>query len=420
MKVLWFTNTPSLYDQGKHHYNGGGWIDSLERLLSIHEGIELAVSFFHRDTGKKTSENGTTYYPLKRKRARSNPIKAVLNNWQGVLEKESFMDTFLEVINDYQPDIIQVFGTEREFSQVQEFTTIPVVIHIQGFLNPCLNSYFPSGQSSLNFLFNHKWFFRNIIGYSPAFFVKKFNRQAKREKEFLMKARFVMGRTKWDKLITDLYNPSIKYFHVDEVLRPEFYSADHPSTTSKSKKIRIISTLSATVYKGIDVVLKTASKLKELGSIEFEWLIIGINSNDILFRHFERTERINHGDTNIICVGRKNSEELIDIMKTADIFVHPSYIDNSPNSVCEAQMLGLPVIACDVGGVSSIVKRGETGILVPSNGIFEICTTILEFSQNPEKFHIIGKKAKESATIRHDKRRILTALIKTYQQIINK
>jgi len=47
MRVLWFTNTPSLYDQGKHHYNGGGWIESLEQLIKEQEGIELAVSFFH-------------------------------------------------------------------------------------------------------------------------------------------------------------------------------------------------------------------------------------------------------------------------------------------------------------------------------------------------------------------------------------
>ena len=60
-------------------------------------------------------------------------------------------------------------------------------------------------------------------------------------------------------------------------------------------------------------------------------------------------------------------------------FFHPSYIENSPNSVCEAQILGLPVIACNVGGLSTIISHNHSGILIPSNDysgasyIKEIC-----------------------------------------------
>ena len=48
MKVLWFTNTPSLYDQGKHHYYGCGWIESLEKLLENENNIDLGICFFHK------------------------------------------------------------------------------------------------------------------------------------------------------------------------------------------------------------------------------------------------------------------------------------------------------------------------------------------------------------------------------------
>ena len=43
MKILWFTNTPSQYEQGKHHYYGGGWIDSLETLIKQNKEVEYIL-----------------------------------------------------------------------------------------------------------------------------------------------------------------------------------------------------------------------------------------------------------------------------------------------------------------------------------------------------------------------------------------
>ena len=47
MNILWFTNTPSLYEQGKHHYHGGGWIESLVEIVRERSEIKLAIAFFH-------------------------------------------------------------------------------------------------------------------------------------------------------------------------------------------------------------------------------------------------------------------------------------------------------------------------------------------------------------------------------------
>ena len=70
MKILWFTNTPSLYEQGKHYYHGGGWIESLKKLIRKRPGIELAVAFFHPTDNKKIFKNRVTYYPILRKLGR--------------------------------------------------------------------------------------------------------------------------------------------------------------------------------------------------------------------------------------------------------------------------------------------------------------------------------------------------------------
>lgn len=50
-------------------------------------------------------------------------------------------------------------------------------------------------------------------------------------------------------------------------------------------------------------------------------------------------------------------------MSTATIMVHPCRADNSPNSVKEAAVMGLPVVASRVGGIPEIVEGQGTGLL---------------------------------------------------------
>src|SRR5690606_8912712 len=102
----------------------------------------------------------------------------------------------------------------------------------------------------------------------------------------------------------------------------------------------ILSTLSPTTYKGIDVALKTAQQLTNLCNVQFEWKIVGMDASTKLLKLFENKENISHKKVNITLLGKLNALQLINEMKEADVFVHPSYIDNSPNSVCEAQLMG--------------------------------------------------------------------------------
>lgn len=417
MKILWFTNTPSLYNQGKHHYHGGGWIESLEEIVKDRKEIELAVSFFHPSDKEKVIKKGTSYYPIYRKSGKKNPLKTVLSNWDIKFEEEKWDDKFLRIIYDFQPDVIQIFGTEEPFAKIQELTKIPVVIHIQGIINPYLNAYFPVNYSKWSFLLNKNYFFNNLIGNSPAFGKRRFAAGAKREQNFLSKAKYVMGRTHWDKMLAEMYNPNVQYLHIDEVLRPVFYQVDKAPKLRSNQQFKIISTLSPTVYKGIDVVLKTAKQLKELTNFDFKWEIIGLEENATLLRHFEKAEKINHKEVNIIFNGRKSPEEMIEMMWQADVFVHPSYIDNSPNSVCEAQLLGLPVIACNVGGLATLVEHDKTGFLVPSNGVFELVHFLSQLMDDDNLRIKIGQQGRQVASQRHNRDKIVTALLIVYSKL---
>lgn len=419
MKVLWFTETSTLYDHYENTYFGRGWTESLQLLLENEKEVELSVAFFHSTDSEKTIINNVTYYPIKRSRNKYNPLKKLLNNWKGSAEVFYLKASVDKIILDSNPDIIHVFGTEGAFSEINKYTNIPVVYHIQGLINPYLNTYLPINQSRFSFYLNLNYLANNIKGNSPAFELRRFKNQAKREANVLKSARYVMGRTNWDKNIVNLFNPGARYFHVNEVLRTVFYSANLIDLNDKKSVFRIISTLSPTIYKGIDVVLKTAKVLKELTNIDFQWEIVGLDSNSKLLKHFEKAENIKHREVNIVCVGRKNPDQLVKCLLNSDVYVHPSYIDNSPNSVCEAQILGLPVIACNVGGVSTLVEEGISGFLVPSNGVFEIIHHLNILKSDNNRRHTIGQQAKQIALRRHNKQTNVGDLLNVYKEIFN-
>jgi len=55
---------------------------------------------------------------------------------------------------------------------------------------------------------------------------------------------------------------------------------------------------------------------------------------------------------------------MVESLKTANVFVLPSILENSPNSLAEAQILGVPCVTTFAGGTIDYVKDGLTGLSV--------------------------------------------------------
>ena len=135
---------------------------------------------------------------------------------------------------------------------------------------------------------------------------------------------------------------------------------------------------------------------------------------------FESIFRKKFRNCNIVFLGVFSEAGLIKSLKEADIFVHPSYIDNSPNSLCEAQMLGMPVIATNVGGVATLIDHGTTGMLVPANAPYELAHSIALLAKDRIKAAQLGKEACIAALDRHDKAKTISSLLNVYQAMRNK
>ena len=98
--------------------------------------------------------------------------------------------------------------------------------------------------------------------------------------------------------------------------------------------------------------------------------------------------------------------------------VHPTYIDNSPNSVCEAQLAGLPVIATDVGGVSSLIENLQTGLLI-ENKPKAIEIAVKKLYDDDLLREYISKESRWVARERHNPKIILSKTLSMYKELIN-
>lgn len=410
MKVLWFTNTPSLYKKDLKGYNGCGWIESLERAVSEKNDIELAISFFHEDNVFKLKQDKVTYYPVTLYNSAFKKISRQLFYKTSEIKE---INAFLKVIDDFKPDIIHIFGSEYSFGLLTLHTNIPIIIHIQGLLNPNRNAWFAPETN--------KWDYFVINLFKPQKLLKDlwnlylFTKNTNRELTILKNCKWIMGRTNWDKELSQLFSEHRNYFYCSEMLRAPFYLTT-PWNYNQKGKIKIITTISQTAYKGFDLILKTAKILKQFTSIDFEWNVYGVNE----YTFWEKKLSIDSKNVSVHYKGVVDASVLVNSLQMSDIYVHPSYIDNSPNSICEAQILGMPVIATNVGGISSLIEDGISGILVPSNDPYTLAARIVKLSNDSNLAISLGRNAREVALKRHDSEKIISDLLSIYYKILDK
>lgn len=412
MKVLWFVQENFDPSREKGGYNGAGWISSLCNEIVKNDGIDLAMAFFSKDT-RVGKANGVKYYSMETPEL--SPFKKIYYRIKGKFNQEEealwskYRNKMLKVLDDFEPDIIQIFGSENKYGLIAAVTNVPVILHIQGVLGPYFNAFLPPYVSKRDFYFKD--------GLNPIKIIKNLSQiynwkmMTHCESNILRNVYYYFGRTTWDYRIAKLYNQKATYFFCNEVLREPFYEKEMKRQISS--KLKIVSTISSPPYKGYDLILKTAKLLCSM-NLEFEWTVFG----NISASFIETAIGIKHEDVHVKLFGVASEKQIKEILLSCTVYVHPSYIDNSPNSICEAQMCGVPVIATNVGGVCSIVEDGVTGYLVPTNDPYQIAYLVNMLSENQIEVEKICKTARQIALQRHDKIKIVDQLFTAYNHIL--
>lgn len=111
--------------------------------------------------------------------------------------------------------------------------------------------------------------------------------------------------------------------------------------------------------KRYDLVLKTAAELKALGLL-FHWYLVG----DGRLRGLLMRSAIELGvEKQVIFTGMLDSP--YPLLKHCDVLVLLSDYEGTPVIIDEAKVLGVPILARDVGGVKEQLENGEYGKILP-------------------------------------------------------
>ena len=410
MKVLWFSPTPSLAEDFLNNTpTNGGWIRSLEK--EIENKVQLSVAF--EDNGHVTIPNSKTkYFPIKINKKKKNLYSKVKSRLFIELESQSYLQKCKEIIEEVNPDIIHIHGTENPFGLIQSFSTIPTVISLQGILSVIEHKFF-SGFSYLDVLKYSP--IKDLILYKNLFTnFKELKKKSEREKVIFRLSKNLIGRTAWDKRVSKALAPDATYFHNNEVLKEDFY--DGVWNNQLEDKLNLFTTTGTDIYKGIETIIY-CSNLLDLNNIKYTWKIAGIDKNDEIIRITEKKFHTKISP-NVLLLGKIEDKRLKECILNCNIYICVSHIENSPNSLCEALLLGTPSIATDVGGIASLIENGESGILIPEGDAYSLCGAIIEMKENYELAKNFGNQARTESIERHNKEIIASDLLNIYQRIL--
>lgn len=115
-------------------------------------------------------------------------------------------------------------------------------------------------------------------------------------------------------------------------------------------------------------------------------------------------------------LGRR--EDAIRFMAAADIYVNPADVEGLPVSILEALALARPVVATSVGGVPSIIRNGETGVLVPADDPGALAAGIDQLVDNPGYATTLGEKGQALVAAEYSLEAMVRATETIYEKVL--
>jgi glycosyltransferase involved in cell wall biosynthesis len=417
MRILWITNTifpePSKA-LGLSVPIVGGWMYGLAEELSKNEDFEFGVATVYKKNDIKVLDiNGIKYYLL--------PCK---NNLKYQKNLELLWE---DVINSFMPDLVHIHGTEytHGLACINSKKNIKYIVSVQGLVS-VIERYYYAGLSNVDIIKNIA--IKDILKMNTVFQEKnKYKQRGHFEKEIISKVSHVVGRTEWDKQHINAINNSVVYHHCNETLRNKFYTSEKWDIKSK-KEYSIFISQGAYPIKGLHNVLKAVGMIKK----EFPSISIKVAGNSIIRNktikeklslngyglYIKRLIKKLYLDDVIVFTGSLSEDEMIKEYLSAHLFICPSSIENSPNSLGEAQILGVPVIAAYVGGIPDMVKHNETGMLYRFEEIEMLAGYIRKIFSEDSLATKLSLQGIKTAEHRHDRVINGREIMKIYSDIV--
>ncbi|MBR6256922.1 MAG: glycosyltransferase family 4 protein [Lachnospiraceae bacterium] len=448
MKILWLCNMmlPVIAQQFNiEASNKEGWISGLADVLLTHQaenGIELSIAFPLPEgalrAGNALVERELMIEDTKLKCYGFSEDTLNAHYYDSALE-----DIMDRIIKSAEPDMVHCFGTEypHTLAMCRRFPDkSKILITIQGLCSVYANVFEADLPDEVVVDVTFRDFLKkDSIPEQKA----KYIARGENETEAIRLAGNIGGRTPWDKHYAKEYNPDAKYFEMRETLRANFYEGQWKKEDCEKHSIF----LSQGDYpiKGLHYMLLAMPAILK----EFPDAHVYVAGNSVVsyktlkdkikipaYGKYLRSLMKQYGlEDKLTVLGKLDSAAMKERYLKSSLFVCCSAIENSPNSLGEAMLLGMPCVTADVGGIPGIFDADKDGIMykgtVYRENSFEteetddaldtvaknLSDAVIKMWSDEKKESEYCRNAREHALRNHDRQANYEQTLKVYTEI---
>lgn len=424
MRILWIVNItmPDACEaMGKPRPVLGGWLEGYqEALLRMHPEVELHIVAPGADE-RELIVRGIHHhlFPaswLKQANSFASPRGSRLTPLSNQLPAY-----FQRIHEEVCPDVVHIHGSEFAHSRVwvESCGSAHTLVSIQG-LASVYARYFRGGLSDEElkgcWSFND-WRWHRTLAQQQ----RQMSLRGEDEVALLRSVQHVAGRTRWDQSHTWAIHAEATYHTLQEVLRSPFYDESNRWHLDTCCRHTLFMSQSHYPIKGLHRMLD-AMPLILRQYPDAQLLIVG---EDLMEQHWRHRSLY----TNVIrrkwlplrdhvhFLGSLTVDRMIEHYRQAHVFVCPSAIENSCNSLCEAQLLGTPVVASYVGGLPDLVDDGHTGLLYRFEEAEMLAQAVVRLFGDDALALRLSEAERRAASARHDREKIARTLYTIYTEL---
>ena len=169
---------------------------------------------------------------------------------------------------------------------------------------------------------------------------------------------------------------------------------------------------------GLDYILDAAGCLKDREDIVF--MMIGQGREKLKLKEQAKQMQL----TNVLFIDPVVKTELPGILAVCDIGLmllrNVGRRQVTPNKIFDYMFAGLPSIVNFPGTTIDMVTRDRTGVFADPDKPEELAGKVVYWAKHPEEAKLIGRRAREIAYAKYDRRRIAEELLNTFEEVLDK
>jgi len=413
IRVLWTSNIdlPAVAPElGLAPTPFGGWLSLMTDHLAALEKFEIGIAMRSESTGfRKVEKDGITYFALPQQQDCFDVAQADAER----------------VLAEFSPDILHVEGAEmRHARRFLSTWTGPRLLSMQGVLNGYAS--YELGRLPIISMLNpvHP---RVMLTALALLFQRQrqFVPRLASERLAMRAADHVMGRTLWDRAQAKALSPDSTYHHCARILRDVFYKTKWQAESAE--KCSIFVGNGASARKGAHIAVRALALLKR-DFPEARLHFAGQDPRQLPWRSLKRhvgypvyllhlIRKLGLEDS-VHFTGVLDAQQMADRMARSHVCLMASIIENSPNTLGEAMILGVPTVSAYAGGAPSMARDEVEALFYRPDDPAMMALQIRRIFQDPALAARLSEAARVRAMQTHDPDRNLADLISAYDAIM--